>query len=199
MGALKCHIRVGEIMVNVDDDPIELAPSQHEEWCERFAAERDRIRDVLSTHTLKTQVERIEHVGSTAVPDLAAKDIVDLDIVAVDGAVSDVSRTLEAELGGNCVENSDQWQPVFRVQNGQRFNDHVFAASNDGWKVSVITRDVLRADPDLRREYERLKRELTEKHDDLVAYSNGKTPFIERVLEVATEDNAAYDFTVPTL
>ncbi|WP_248909417.1 GrpB family protein [Halocatena marina] len=186
-------------MVDVDDDPIELVSSNYEEWCEQFTGERDRIRTALSTHALDAHIERIEHVGSTAVPDLAAKDIVDLDIIVNDGTVSDVSLALEAEWGGKRVKNSDQWQPVFRVENGQRFNDHVFAVSSDRWKISVVTRDVLRMYPDLCREYEELKRDLSDTHDDLSAYSKGKTQFMRRVLDTARKEDLPYEFTVPSL
>ncbi|MFC4439224.1 MULTISPECIES: GrpB family protein [Natrialbaceae] len=185
-------------MVDANDDPIELVASRGETWSERFAAERERVYDALSAGGLKADRERIEHVGSTAVPNLAAKDIVDLDIVVADDAVSEVSRTLVDELGGTRVENSEQWHPVFREHDGQRFNDHVFAASSDGWRVSVITCDVLAARPDLRAEYERLKRDLAAEHDDLVAYSEGKSAFVRRVLEVArTDDDLTFDFAVP--
>lgn len=186
-------------MVNADDDPIELVPPDREVWCDRFAAERERVRRALSAYDLDSGCKRIEHVGSTAVPNLAAKDIVDLDIVVADDAVNEVSRTLAAEIGGTRVENSDHWHPVFRVHDGQRFNDHVFAASSDGWKVSVITRDVLAARPELRRKYERLKRELAAEHDDLVAYSEGKSAFVRCLLEVArTDDELTFEFTLPS-
>ncbi|MDG5818315.1 GrpB family protein [Natronococcus sp. A-GB7] len=143
-------------MVNADQDPIELVPADYETWRERFVAERDRVRDALSRAGLEDDCERIEHVGSTAVPNLAAKDIVDLDIVVADDAVSEVSKLLADELGGTRIENSGEWHPIFREHDGQRFNDHVFAASSDGWKISVVTRDVLAARPDRREEYERL-------------------------------------------
>ncbi|ELY75929.1 GrpB family protein [Natrinema gari] len=187
-------------MVDANDDPIELVPARYDAWRECFVAERDRVSDVLTGASLETTVARIEHVGSTAVPNLAAKDIVDLDIVVADGAVSDVSRAVEFELGGDRIENGDHWQPVFRRETGQRFNDHVFATSSDGWKISVVTRDVLRASPALRTEYETLKRDLADDHDDLVAYSEGKTVFIERLLEVARTDNdLTFGFPVPTI
>lgn len=187
-------------MVNVDDDPIELVPSRYESWRTQFQAEQQRIRAVLSANSLETQLQRIEHVGSTAVPTLSAKDIVDLDIVVADRAVTNVSRTLEHELGGSRVENTDRWQPVFRVHDGQRFNDHVFGASDDSWKSSVVTRDVLRTHPELREKYKRLKRELTEQHDDLTAYSRGKTWFIGAVLDAARQDDdLAYGFAVPSV
>ena len=66
--------------------------------------------------------------------------------------------------------------------------------------MSVATRDVLRARPDLRGEYERLKRDLAAEHDDLTAYSVGKSAFVARVLTVAREDeHLAFDFEPPDL
>lgn len=185
-------------MVSPHDDPIELVPSRHDEWRAAFERERDRVRDALEAAGLADTVERIEHVGSTAVPDLAAKDIVDLDVVVADDDVAAASRALVAELGGDRVENSGGWHPVFRAHDGQRFNDHAFAASSDKWKVSVATRDVLRARPGLRDEYEALKRDLAADTDDLKTYSVGKTEFVERLLrEARAADDLAFDFAVP--
>jgi GrpB-like predicted nucleotidyltransferase (UPF0157 family) len=222
---VKCIASLIDEMVDPKDDPIEIVPSRYEEWNEHFMDERDRVHDVLVTHNIASHVERIEHVGSTAVTDLAAKDIVDLDIIVADNAVADIlsvvtiyhrirlvsrrngertydrnyiSRVLEAELGGDRFENTSEWHPVFRVDNGQRFNDHVFAVSSEKWKISVVTRDVLRTHPILRAEYEQLKHTLASEHDDLVAYSEGKTEFVMRVLKTAREnDNQTFDFSVP--
>ena len=185
-------------MVDPHEDDIELAPSRYDVWHERYREERDRVRVALDARGLEDFLERIEHVGSTAVPGLAAKDIVDLDVVVTDGTVAEVADALATELGGDHFENSDEWNPVFREQGGQRFNDHVFATGAEGWRVSVATRDVLRTHPDLRHEYEVLKRGLATEHDDLVAYSEGKTAFIERVLERARADpNLELGFDLP--
>lgn len=185
-------------MVDPNDDPIRLVDPRNEAWREAFEAERDRVRDALVAHDLDDRVERIEHVGSTAVPDLAAKDVVDLDVVVEDDAVGAVSNALEAELGGTRLENDDGWHPLFRAHDGQRFNDHVFGASSEKWRISVVTRDVLRYHPDLRAEYADLKRELAAAHDDLTGYSVGKSAFIDRVVRVArTEDAPTFAFDLP--
>ena len=186
-------------MVNPNDDPIELTPSRYETWQDRFLEERDRIYDSLAAGGLDGNIKHIEHVGSTAVPDLAAKDIVDIDIVVADDSATSVSHQLEAELGGTRLENTESWHPLFRIQDGQRFNDHVFAVSGNKWKVSVVTHDVLRRHADLRAEYEQLKRDSTLETDDLTTYSRDKTAFIERLLRVAKDDDELeFDFPVPT-
>lgn len=185
-------------MVNVHDDPIKLVSSRYAEWFDRFHAERERVINALEARGLVETVVRIEHVGSTAVPDLAAKDIVDLDIVVDDDAVAAVSQALLDELGGDRATNSEAWHPVFREVGGQRFNDHVFAASAEGWRVSVATRAVLRTDQTLRTEYESLKRELADGTNDLSDYSRGKSAFVQSLLDRArTDDAVALDFEVP--
>lgn len=185
-------------MVDPHDDPIELVPSRFDEWRAAFEAERDRVRRVLGSAGLGGHVDRIEHVGSTAVPDLPAKDIVDLDIVVTDAAVPEVASVIAGELGGDRYEGSIEWHPVFREHNDQRFNDHVFAASGSGWKTSVVTREMLRAHENHRAEYEALKRDLTAEHDELEAYSEAKSPFMDELLKVARSDPwLNYDFDVP--
>ena len=186
-------------MVSMEDDPIALVPSRYEEWREQFERERDRVIDVLELHDLSERVRRIEHVGSTAVPGLSAKDIVDVDVVVEDGSVKEVARVLETELGGTRYDNTVGWNPVAREVDGQRFNDHVFAVSDDGWKVSVVTAAVLRARPTLRDEYEQLKREHASETDDLETYSRSKSAFIAELLAVAQEqEDFEFEFAIPT-
>lgn len=100
------------------------------------------LNDVRSTrgttrsNGIDDALVRIERVGSTAVPILAAKDVVDADAVVEEGAVDRVSRTLVSELGGTRVENARRWHHVFGRHDGRRFDDHLFAASDDGWTIA---------------------------------------------------------------
>lgn len=185
-------------MVDPHADSIELVPSRHEEWRHAFESERDRVIGVLESSGLDRHLDRIEHIGSTAVADLPAKDIVDLDIVVSDQAVGAASSAIATELGGGRYENAAGWHPVFREHAGQRFNDHVFGHSHDGWKISVVTRDVLRARDDLRARYAALKRDLEAEHDELVPYSEAKSPFMDELLRTArTDARFAYAFDIP--
>ncbi|NHN41060.1 GrpB family protein [Halorubellus sp. JP-L1] len=185
-------------MVDYEADAIELVESEFDCWRDRFRAERERIRDALSEAGLADAVVRIEHVGSTAVPDLAAKDVVDVDVVVADDAVGDVAGVIADALGGTLHRNHDGWHPVFRERDGQRFNVHVFARSADGWKTSVATRDVLREHHGLRVDYEREKRALAAETDDVETYSRGKTDVVERIVDRArTDADLAFEFAVP--
>jgi GrpB-like predicted nucleotidyltransferase (UPF0157 family) len=185
-------------MVDPNEDALTLVASRPEAWREAFRAERERVRTALAARGLEERVQRIEHVGSTAVPGLAAKDIVDLDVVVADDAVQQVADAIESAVGGTRYENSESWHPVFREHDGQRFNVHVFAVSGDGWRKSVATREVLRERADLRAEYESLKRDLAAETDELAAYSRGKTALLERILDVARAgEDVTLDFEVP--
>ncbi len=185
-------------MVDPTADPIELVPSRHEAWRRAFETERERVGDALAERGLAGTVERIDHVGSTAVPGLPAKDVVDLDVVVADDVVAAVAEAIAAALGGDRYRNAPEWHPVFRRAAGQRFNDHVFARSGEGWRVSVATREALRADADLRRAYAERKRELASETDDLTEYSRGKTDLVRRaVAAVRSPGGPSVEFRVP--
>jgi GrpB-like predicted nucleotidyltransferase (UPF0157 family) len=186
-------------MGSIDDDPIELVASRHDAWRTVYRAERDRLEDALAAAEIADAVHRIEHVGSTAVPDLAAKDIVDVNVIVADDAVGAVAEAVGDALGGERYENSDTWQFLARTVDGQRVNVHVFARSSRKWRTSVVTRDVLRARPELRDEYESLKRELAAATDDVGEYSRGKTDLLARLLEEARHaEDLPFDFDVPS-
>lgn len=187
-------------MVDPRAEELELVASRYGKWRAAFEAERERVLAALEARGLAEAVSRVEHVGSTSVRGLPAKDIVDLDVVVADDAVEAVSRAVAAEPGGTRFENSTGWQPVFADRGGQRFNVHVFGESDPGWKISVATRAVLRADPELRDEYEALKRELVCEHDDLEAYSRGKSQFVDELLAAArARDEVDLEFPVPSV
>lgn len=184
-------------MVRMEEEAITVVPSRHEAWRERFHEERERLRDCFASADVADAVVRIEHVGSTAVPGLDAKNIVDINVV-VDGDVPAVSAAVVEQLGGTRYENSDEWHPVARMADGQRFNVQVFSVSSDGWQRSVVTRDVRCAEPRHCDPYETLKRRLAADHDDLPEYSRGKTAFIDALLRWARESDAVtFEFAVP--
>jgi Uncharacterized conserved protein len=180
----------------IEDDPIELVERPRAEWRRLYERERARLEDTLDAFDLRDRVCRIEHVGSTAVAGLAAKDIVDLDVVVDDAAVEPVATAVESHLGGTRHVNTETWQPVFRRVEGERFNDHVFGQSDPGWRTSVATVAALRDDPQLRDRYERVKRREAAETEDLGEYSAGKTPVIDDALDHAAAMGLAID--VPT-
>ncbi|HUN32278.1 MAG TPA: GrpB family protein [Trebonia sp.] len=136
-------------------------------------------------------VDGVEHVGSTAVPGLAAKPIIDLMV-----SVSDLDR-LADEAGGLLA--TDGWcyvPPELDQRDWRRFfvkpdaegarrvaHLHAIPAGHPRWAQQIAFRDALRADDQLARAYEDVKRRAAARHhDDREAYTAAKTQFVIEVL-----------------
>jgi GrpB-like predicted nucleotidyltransferase (UPF0157 family) len=163
--------KVGRTVVVVDYDA---------EWPRRFEELRARIWPVVSDVVI-----RIEHVGSTSVPGLAAKPIVDMTIVV--GGRSDVPPTIErlSTLGYRHRGN-------LGIEDREAFDHHtdvpphhlyVCPEGTIGIVNQLAVRDYLRAHPDAARRYGELKKQLAAKFPtDIDSYVFGKTDFILEVL-----------------
>jgi GrpB-like predicted nucleotidyltransferase (UPF0157 family) len=133
-------------------------------------------------------VDGIEHVGSTAVPGLAAKPIVDLMASVRDLAVDPDLLTAHGwcyvppELDGR------PWRRFFVKpdESGQHREAHlhVIQAGHPRWTDQLRFRDALRGDGRLARRYEDLKYRLSAQHGhDREAYTEAKADFVAKVLE----------------
>jgi GrpB-like predicted nucleotidyltransferase (UPF0157 family) len=152
-------------------------------WPDRFEAERGRIVDALGDLAVA-----VEHVGSTAVPGLAAKAIIDLAVAlpSLDRADEAVSRL--GALGYERRPAGDFTGRLFLARFvGGRRDAHLSLSTleTEFWRVHLLFRDRLREEPELAREYEALKRSLATRHrQDRQAYLEGKTDFVARVTGV---------------
>jgi GrpB-like predicted nucleotidyltransferase (UPF0157 family) len=127
----------------------------------------------------------VEHIGSTAVPGLAAKPIIDLDVVMalpadlpeVIQCLSNLGYVHEGDLGitGREAFRSPSDSPPHHL--------YVLSAGADELRRHLAFRDALRASSDLRNSYDALKRSLAEAHrNDRCAYTQGKAAFIASVV-----------------
>ena len=155
-------------IVTVDPDPA---------WPALYEAERRRLATALGP-----LAARIEHIGSTAVPGLPAKPIVDIDVyVAAIEPMAPYRTPLEA-LG--YVFTFDPEFPDLHffgwpAERPRRFHVHVAQIDSRHVTRDLAVRDFLRAHPDVAREYAALKRSLTRAHPgDGEAYVAGKAPFM---------------------
>ena len=126
----------------------------------------------------------IEHVGSTAVPGLAAKPVIDI-IVSVTSLAAAIPA-LEA-LGYDCRgENGIPGRLFFRkglVEFRRTHHLHLVEVGHEQWKFTLAFRNYLRSHPGDMRRYEEVKRALAEKfRDNRSAYTNGKADFIRAIL-----------------
>jgi GrpB-like predicted nucleotidyltransferase (UPF0157 family) len=149
-------------------------------WPRRFAHERERILAALGE-----AARRVEHVGSTAVPGLAAKPIVDV-LVAVrdpddDGIVAALERA------GYVPRVREPGHRMLRTP-AEDVHVHVWAEEDPEVDRCLRFRDRLRASREDRAAYEELKRELARRDwEDLNEYANAKGPLIEAILARAAK------------
>ena len=153
-------------------------------WPAAFESERAALEDAIGDWA----VGGIHHVGSTAVPGLAAKPIVDI-LVGVEDLES--SRACFEPLGAleyvhaPYLAEEMHW---FCKPHPDRRTHHLHLAPAGGRRYAdeLAFRDRLRADPELAGEYEVLKRELAKRFkDDRDAYTEGKSAFIRKALAEA--------------
>ena len=154
-------------------------------WPRMFEEEKARLDSALGGHALS-----IQHIGSTSVPGLGAKPIIDIMIAA---------RTLEEadqfcvqpiiDLGYEYVKEFEQETPMrryFRKSNAEgarTHHIHMVVINSDWWVNHLLFRDYLHADGDVRRAYEAHKRELAEQEwPTSNDYAEAKTGFILRMM-----------------
>jgi GrpB-like predicted nucleotidyltransferase (UPF0157 family) len=151
-------------------------------WPEEFRAEAARI--ARSCEHLEI---RLEHVGSTSVPGLSAKPIIDIAA----GVPPRVDRRpyIQAlkelgyeHLGAHGIPGRD----FFRRGRPRSHHVHMLSWSSEQWREHLLFRDHLRSHDDVRLEYEILKRQLARTHaDERHRYQSGKGPFIQAILRKA--------------
>lgn len=162
-------------------------------WPALFRAERDHLRACLPPDL----IGRIEHFGSTAVPGLAAKPVVDILVEVTDLAAvrSRVVPILEAQ-GYDYFwrpTHGDDGPPFYawfiKRDPATHVRTHHIHMVEPGFKEHwdrLLFRDYLIAHPDVAAEYARLKQRLAAEHpNDRVEYTRRKGAFIERVTRLA--------------
>lgn len=154
------------------------------DWARRFADERALLERVLA----RWLSGGVHHVGSTAVPGLAAKPIIDM-IAGVADLIE--ARAAIAVLGEHGYVHSPHQPRAYRFAKPPSphwyectHHLHLTEPGSDLWRERLAFRDALRADPVLRDEYQTLKLRLARTHDaeDIAAYTAAKRDFVARVL-----------------
>ena len=151
-------------------------------WSERFEAEAESLRRALGS-----LVVQIEHVGSTSIPGIAAKPTID---IAVGVTTLDLPPDAEARLEevgyAFAWDELRTWEKRFRRGVGVPWEAiaHVVEWGGANWNDFLRYRDALRADRELAREYEQLKRAMLDASEGW--YSGvDKGPLVARVLAAA--------------
>jgi GrpB-like predicted nucleotidyltransferase (UPF0157 family) len=165
----------GRIVGRDRNEPIELSEYDPARPA-RFEEMRDRLAAALGEVAL-----RIDHVGSTSVPGLVAKPIVDIQV-----SVSDVDDEAVYVAPIEALGLEMRW-----IETGHRYfrappplprrcQVHVCTVGSDWERRHLLFRDYLRSHPDAARDYGNLKRRLAAEHKwDRIAYTDAKGPFID--------------------
>jgi GrpB-like predicted nucleotidyltransferase (UPF0157 family) len=163
------------------EGPIVVA-DYNPEWPEWYERIRSRVWPAVSDVAL-----RIDHIGSTAVPDLAAKPIIDADVVVasdadVRPAIERLGRIGYRWRGDVGVEG----RQAFKAPAGSGLPDHhlyVVVENNKAHLDHWLLRDLLRNDPEARRRYAELKRRNAQEADgDMEVYVNAKAELVTELL-----------------
>ncbi len=152
------------------------------EWSRKFETHAKIIAGALGGSAL-----RVEHIGSTSVPGLAAKPIVDILVVVQDSA--DESTYLpQLEAAGYVLRvREPEWNEhrMFKTPQ-QDVHIHIYSANCPEIQRNLIFRDRLRRNIGDRRRYEQTKRELAAKEwPDMNSYAEAKTEVIESIIAAA--------------
>ena len=162
------------------DAPIEVVPYDSA-WPAMFAAERDAIRDAIGPWL----TGEIEHVGSTAVPGLAAKPVIDMMAPVADLEASRPAlERLAAIKYCYAPYRADVMHWLCKPSPAHRTHHlNLVPGGSRLWMDRVAFRNALRGDPALAREYAQLKSGLAGVHrEDREAYTEAKGPFIAEAL-----------------
>ena len=155
-------------------------------WPDQFEAERTKIAAALGDLALA-----IHHIGSTAVPGLDAKPIIDTMVVVrhLDDATQCIAPL--QTLGYTFIDYAQNIdRRFFRKGMPRTHHLHIVASDSPPLIDHLDFRDALRADPALRRQYQELKHTLTARYEhDRAKYSERKSAFIEQALKKSRSSN----------
>lgn len=165
-------------------------------WPHEFEAIRSSLRKILGPLAV-----RIDHIGSTSVPGLGAKDVIDIQVTVRELTPEISQRLIEAgyeyweaiscdhvPLGED--DHPDLWAKLFFTQppGRRRANVHVRVEGRPNQRYALLFREYLRAHPNSARTIELIKREIAKRHaEDLDAYYDIKDPVYDLIWDAALD------------
>lgn len=185
LAPFEAHLRAG---TRAPRPPHAILADPDPAWAEQARRLLERIRRIAGDRLI-----RADHHGSTSVPGLQAKDVVDVQLVVADLETATALAGGLAEAG--LVRLPDRWFDVGRdgverdkvlaanADPGRAVNCHIRPVTSPAWRDALLLRDWLRAHDGAVAEYAALKRELAARpHDTIDEYAARKTPWINAAL-----------------
>jgi GrpB-like predicted nucleotidyltransferase (UPF0157 family) len=160
-------------------------------WKDDFAAERERIEKKVADLSV-----RIEHIGSTAIPGIYAKPVLDIAVLCAAEnleTVADALVKLGYEYRGQYDEKPDgHFYAVLDRDNIRYCQAHIYTEETADWHLKLRFRDVLRQNSELAREYNNYKLELASRVSNKSEYAEIKTKWIDTfILKCMSNENNA--------
>lgn len=161
-------------------------------WKEFYSTEKSNLENIIG----KDNIERINHIGSTAVPGLLAKPTI--DILLEINANMDIAMLINGMEKEGYIFSAQPDKPAphlmfmkgYTVQGFSEKVFHIHVRYKGDWD-EIYFRDYLIAHPEEVKEYARLKKDLKELYEhDRDAYTNAKTDFVKAITEKGRKDKA---------
>lgn len=162
--------------------PVVIVPYD-DQWPKIFETEKSKILSALGDKNVV-----IKHIGSTAIPGLAAKPIIDIMIGITDLKTADDGIKPLEKIGYEYVPEFEKDLPErrFLYKNSplphQNFHCHIVRKDGAFWRQHLFFRDYLRKNPKVAAEYQQLKEKLAKQFLDASHYCKAKSSFIQKIL-----------------
>ena len=158
----------------------------HEVWAEQYQLEKARIIEAIGAHIID-----IQHVGSTSIPGVPAKPILDILIGVEDFEEARVCIVPMEGIG--YVYRGEYGIPrrhYFAKGDPRTHHVHMVEKDSENWRVTVLFRDFLRSHPDAVRGYAEAKTRLAELYrEDRASYQRAKDKVVEGILDKALKNS----------
>jgi GrpB-like predicted nucleotidyltransferase (UPF0157 family) len=169
-------------VIIVDYDP---------QWPVLYEEERRRILEVVGHKVLA-----IEHIGSTAVPGLGAKPIIDMMAGVRESTDADECLPPLEKIGYRDVapqpNNLEWYYCLGKGPHSTGYHLHLVKFVSPHWRRHLLFRNYLRTHPEAAQRYYELKKKLAAKHgSDRIGYTDAKTSFIESIIAQALQEGTS--------
>ena len=146
-------------------------------WVDDFAAEKTRIESAVENIFLT-----IEHIGSTSIPTVCAKPILDLAILCQPENLKRLIENLTGigyEFRGEFDEKCEHYYAVLDKENIRYCQAHIYTEANEDWRLKLKFRDALSQNIKLAREYNDYKQDLAQRVSNKKEYAEIKSKWVD--------------------
>ena len=168
-------------MLGVERNKVALS-SHNKDWARQFQITQEELVSILGKNMLETY-----HVGSTAIKGIVAKPILDVAIVIKDISSLNISG-MEAVGYEYCGEHGEPGRFLFVKRRGEMSTHHIhcYVENHENFQTTILFCKYLNEHHEYAKQYNDLKIELASKYsDDRVAYTDGKSEFINMIIDLA--------------